>query len=74
MTDTNQNQTPQRLLSVTELSEFLGIPVSTIYDWRTHGKGPMAYRLGKHLKFMSSDVKAWMALHRDDARNRGESQ
>ena len=76
MTDTNQSQTtaPERLLSVTGLSEFLGIPVSTIYDWRTHGKGPMAYRLGKHLKFMVCDVKAWMALHRDDARNRSESQ
>jgi len=38
------------LLSITELADYLGLPVSTLYDWRTHGKGPIAYRLGKHLK------------------------
>jgi excisionase family DNA binding protein len=38
------------LLDVTELAAYLGVPVSTLYDWRTRGKGPAAYRFGKHLK------------------------
>ena len=45
------------LLDVTELAAYLGVPVSTLYDWRTRGKGPAAYRFGKHLKFAVSDVR-----------------
>jgi len=39
------------LLDVAELAAYLGVPISTLYDWRTRGKGPAAYRFGKHLKF-----------------------
>jgi len=39
------------LLSVGELAEYLGIPVATIYDWRSHGTGPVGHRFGKHVKF-----------------------
>jgi Helix-turn-helix domain len=45
-------------LDVTELAAYLGLPVSTIYDWRSHGKGRAAYRFEKHLKFAVSDVRA----------------
>ncbi|MGV8847521.1 hypothetical protein [Tessaracoccus sp.] len=27
------------------MSEYLGVPVSTIYDWRSRGVGPRAYRV-----------------------------
>ncbi|WP_233193567.1 helix-turn-helix domain-containing protein [Cryobacterium sp. Y29] len=53
------------LMDVTELATYLGIPVSTVYDWRVHGKGPVAYRFGKHLKFTISDVRSWMAQQRE---------
>ena len=53
------------LMDVTELANYLGIPISTVYDWRVHGKGPAAYRFGKHLKFAISDVRAWMAQQRE---------
>ena len=43
-------------MDVTELAAYLGLPVSTIYDWRSHGKGRAAYRFGKHLKFAVSDA------------------
>lgn len=55
------------LLSVAELAEYLGVPVTTIYDWRSHGLGPIGHRLGKHVKFAPSDVRAWLAERRDDA-------
>ena len=35
------------LMDVAELAAYLGIPISTVYDWRVHGKGPTAYRFGK---------------------------
>ncbi|UOQ89484.1 helix-turn-helix domain-containing protein [Agromyces endophyticus] len=56
-----------RLMDITELAAYLGVPVSTVYDWRTHGKGPVAYRFGKHLKFAVADVRAWVAEQRESA-------
>jgi excisionase family DNA binding protein len=53
------------LMDVAELTAYLGIPISTVYDWRVHGKGPSAYRFGKHLKFAISDVRAWIAQQRE---------
>ena len=53
------------LMDVHELATYLGIPISTVYDWRVHGKGPTAYRFGKHLKFAISDVRAWIAQQRE---------
>ncbi|SDS99088.1 helix-turn-helix transcriptional regulator [Microterricola viridarii] len=55
------------LWDITELAGYLGIPVATIYDWRTHGKGPTAYRFGKHLKFALSDVRDWVVAQRERA-------
>ncbi|EYT56572.1 excisionase [Leucobacter sp. UCD-THU] len=53
------------LMDVQELATYLGVPVSTIYDWRTRGLGPRAYRFGKHLKFAVSDVRKWTEEQRD---------
>ena len=53
------------LMTMRELAEYLGIPVSTIYDWRTNGHGPVAHRFGKHLKFALSDVRTWMETQRE---------
>ncbi len=53
------------LLDVHELASYLGVPVSTVYDWRTRGLGPRAYRFGKHLKFALSDVRIWVEQQRD---------
>ena len=55
------------LLDIRERSEYLGVPVSTIYDWRSRGVGPRAYRFGKHLKFAVTDVTEWIEAQRDPA-------
>jgi len=51
-------------MDAAELASYLGLPVSTVYDWRVHGRGRAAYRFGNHLKFAVSDVRAWMAEQR----------
>ena len=53
------------LMDVRELAAYLGVPISTVYDWRVRGKGPTAYRFGKHLKFAVSDVRSWITQQRD---------
>jgi len=53
------------LLSIEDLAEYLGVPVTTIYDWRVGGKGPCGVRVGRHVKFTVSDVLAWIDAHRE---------
>ena len=52
-------------MDIAELTTYLGIPISTVYYWRVHGKGPTDYRFGKHLKFAITDVRAWIAEQRE---------
>jgi len=53
------------LLSIETLSEYVGVPVVTIYRWRTEGKGPCAVHIGRHIKFALSDVQAWLQTVRE---------
>ncbi|WP_460704330.1 helix-turn-helix transcriptional regulator [Myceligenerans halotolerans] len=39
----------------------------TVYTWRKHGIAPRAYKIGKHLLFEESDVRAWLEQHATDA-------
>lgn len=55
-----------RLLSIDELSDYLGVPIKTIYDWRSTGHGPAAFKIGRHLKFAESDVLRWLNDQRQD--------
>lgn len=56
----------RRLLSPDDLSEYLGIPVQTIYQWRHRGEGPPGYRIGRHVRYRWVDVQAWLATRCDD--------
>jgi excisionase family DNA binding protein len=42
-----------------EVAEYLGIPVQTIYQWRTRGYGPPGRRIGKHVRYLPDDVVEW---------------
>jgi excisionase family DNA binding protein len=46
--------------TIEEVADFLKIPVKTLYDWRRHGRGPRARRMGKHLRYAPSDVRTWL--------------
>jgi excisionase family DNA binding protein len=50
----------ERLWSVHDVAEYLGIPVQTLYKWRQAGNGPIGYRLGKHLRYEPATVQAWV--------------
>lgn len=55
MSDRNRDE----WLKIETLAEELGVPVRTIYAWRTQGKGPRGARFGKHVRFRRSAVDAW---------------
>jgi excisionase family DNA binding protein len=58
--------TDDRLLTARDVAQFLGIPMATLYSWRTRGIAPRAVRVGKHLRFRRADVDAWVDQHVDD--------
>lgn len=51
---------PDRLLTVGQLAEVTGVPTQTVYKWSAAGTGPRRLRLGKHLRYRASDVRAWL--------------
>ena len=53
--------TIDRLWTIHDVSAFLGVPVGTLYQWRHREQGPPAMRLGKHLRFDPTQVRAWAA-------------
>jgi excisionase family DNA binding protein len=53
------------LLSIEELSEYLHVPVKTLYDWRLAGRGPRAVHVGRQLRFFVSDVHDWLTSQRE---------
>lgn len=55
------NLTPMgRLWTVEDVSNFLGIPVGTLYQWRSKGYGPAGRRMGKYVRYRAQDVHAWV--------------
>lgn len=48
------------LLSPDDLAALLKVPVKTVYNWRSEGKGPKGIRVGKYLRFRRADVDAWL--------------
>ena len=48
------------LLSSAELAKFLGVPVNTVYVWQSRGGGPPGYRVGRHTRYRTDEVLAWL--------------
>jgi excisionase family DNA binding protein len=54
-----------KLMSLTDVSEMLGIPVHTLYRWRYRGYGPVGYRVGRHVRYRREAVEAWLEQQAD---------
>jgi excisionase family DNA binding protein len=55
-------ETFDRLLTVEELAEYLGVPVATLYAWRYHRQGPPGFRVGRHVRYRWADIEEWIGL------------
>jgi hypothetical protein len=60
-----QKATPQPVIdnqtwTVHDVARFLNVPIGTLYRWRYLGYGPVAARVGKHLRYLPADVHAWL--------------
>ena len=69
--DTRSQVRPlERLLSVRELAEYLGVPLATLYTWRYRNEGPPGFRVGRHLRYRHSDIEAWIRQQMNRARSK----
>ena len=51
---------PDRLLTVQDLAEYLGVPATTLYQWRYRRDGPLGFRVGRHIRYRLTDVTEWI--------------
>jgi excisionase family DNA binding protein len=57
-----------RLWTVDDVAEYLQVPVKTLYQWRTQGRGPRGRRVGRYLRYRPEDVLAWFDALTDETR------
>ncbi|MFJ4161781.1 helix-turn-helix transcriptional regulator [Micrococcus luteus] len=48
------------LWSVDDVAAYVGVPVKTVYTWRSTGAGPRGFRVGKHVRYRAEDVHEWV--------------
>ena len=53
-------ETLDRLLTVEELADYLGVPVATLYQWRYRRQGPPGFRVGRYIRYRPTDVQQWI--------------
>ncbi|MEO3861770.1 helix-turn-helix domain-containing protein [Acrocarpospora sp. B8E8] len=53
-------KTLSRLWTVDDVSEYLGVPIATLYQWRHHRTGPRSRKVGRHLRYLPEDVESWV--------------
>ena len=59
-------ETQERLLTVQDLADYLGVPIATLYAWRYRGEGPPGFRVGRHLRYRRNDVEQWISRKLED--------
>jgi len=45
---------------VQQLSDYLGVPVKTLYECRTQQSGPRAVKVGRALRYPEGRVIEWL--------------
>lgn len=50
-----------RLWTVQEVADYLGVSIHTVYCWRSTDSGPPGRRIGRRLRYRPQDVRAWVA-------------
>jgi excisionase family DNA binding protein len=49
----------ERHLTVEQLAEREGVPVTTVYWWNQTGKAPRRMKIGRNIRYRLADVEQW---------------
>ncbi len=52
----------ERLLTVHEVADWLGLTAGTLRYWRHVHRGPRSLSVGGAVRYRASDVEAWLEL------------
>jgi excisionase family DNA binding protein len=56
----------ERLLTLKEVADFVGVAPATLYQWRHRGEGPTGYKFGSgRVRYRMSEVQAWLDRQAD---------
>ena len=55
------------LLTLAEVAVLLRVPDATLRYWRHCDKGPVSYKIGRHVRYRRQDVHAWLRKQRNHA-------
>lgn len=59
-----------RLWTLQELAEFLGVPTQSIYQMNWKGTGPRSFKVGRHRRYDPRDVRQWLEARSSDVEGR----
>lgn len=51
-----------QLMTPSEVSRLLDVPVGTLANWRYLGRGPIFVRIGRHVRYRTDDLWSWIDL------------
>jgi predicted DNA-binding transcriptional regulator AlpA len=60
-----QNADSQSLMDVNAIARMLSVSPATVRDWRKRGEGPLAYKIGRLVRWDRVEVQKWLAAHRE---------
>ncbi len=58
-----------KYMTTDEVAELTRTPTETVRYWRSIGKGPKSFKVGRRVLYAIEDVQAWI----DEARNAGDA-
>ncbi len=67
MEELKMNPCTDRTWTPDDVAIFLGVPKSTLYQWRHRGVGLKSARVGRHLRYLEADVLAWLIEQQEAA-------
>jgi len=53
------------LLTIEQVSDWLGVPKGTLYEWRSRHQGPRAIKVGGSLRYRRNEVDAYLDRRTD---------
>ncbi|MDQ3381636.1 MAG: helix-turn-helix domain-containing protein [Actinomycetota bacterium] len=57
--------TAEPLMSPDEVAVYLNVPRATLQLWRAKGRGPRAFKVGRHVRYRREDVLRWLERRAD---------
>lgn len=59
-----QPAAPNPWLDTDQLAAHLNVPPATVRYWRHTGTGPPAHKLGRRVRYHTTDIATWQQQHR----------